>query len=304
MSGLARFTWLIIVLQVVCLPAPGAEEARNILVVTKDSADYLFGAGGTLAKFTQEGYDVYLAQFGNDEKMSQGLSPAQSRLANVEEGRDAAKLLQVKDTVYLGHKSGEFGYVSSTEMRKQLFALIRHYRPRKLFIPDPYVHYLEDSDRYFLGRLAEEAWGYSGGGTFAPELWRAGLKGYGVREVYFYSASRPYRPREGGEGRARMMGVDVTSTMDQKKTAIELLRTRNRVYARQTRDRLRAAGRPLDLLTPLTDLAVRRLVGAYVTELAETIGVKYGFERAEEFNYVGGRGPEIPRHLSERAVRK
>ena len=287
------------------LPAPAhTQDAKNVLVVTASSGDYMFGAGGTLAKLVQEGYTINVVQFGNDEKITHGLSPAQARLANVEEGKDAAKLLGVNDTVYMGHKSGEFGYVSSSEMRKQLFALIRHFKPLKLFIPDPYVHYQDDSDQYFLGRLAEESWGYSGGGTFAPELARIGLSGHGAPEVYFYAMSRPYRPGEGGEGRAKMMTIDISSTIEQKVNVIELLRTRNRVYAQTVKGRLAAAGRPASLLTPLDDLAVRKLVRAYVEELAATIGGKHGFAYGEEFNYVGGRGPSLPEHLRERAVAK
>ena len=284
------------------VPAP-AQEPGNILVVTTNSGDYMLGAGGTLIRFIQEGYDVYVAQMGNDEKITHGLSPAQARLANVEDGKAAAKLLGVKDTVYMGHKSGEFMYVSPTEMRKQLFGLIRHYRPRKLFIPDPYVHYLDDADPYQLGRAAEESWGYSGGGAFAPELERAGLKPYGAPEVYFYSLQRPYRPGEGGEGNARMMSVDISATIEQKINAIELLRNRNQVYARTVRDRLAAAGRPTDLLDPFDDGAVRKLVRAYVEQFGRVVGAKYGYPAGEEFNYVG-RGPELPPHVLQNAVPK
>ena len=292
------------VLLVLCVAGrSSAQESGNILVVTANSGDYMFGAGGTLIKFIQEGYSVYVAQMGNDEKVTHGLTPAQARLANVEDGKAAARLLGVKATVFMGHKSGEFMQVSSTEMRKQLFALIRHHRPRKLFIPDPYVHYLDDTDPYHLGRLAEEAWGYSGGGTFGLELERMGLDPYGAPEVYFYSHQRPYRPEEGGERNARMMPVDITSTIEQKVNSIELLRNRNQVYARTVRDRIAAAGRPIDLLSPFDDGAVRKLARAYVEQLGRTIGAKYGFPVGEEFNYVG-RGPALPPHVLEKAVPK
>src|SRR5207249_700024 len=80
------------------LAAP-LNAAPKILVVTAGSADYIRAAGGTLASFIQQGYTVDVAQFGNDEKLSSGLTPAQTRLANVEEARQAAKLLGVHDTV-------------------------------------------------------------------------------------------------------------------------------------------------------------------------------------------------------------
>ena len=284
------------------VPAAG-QDAGNILVVTANSGDYLFGAGGTLIKFVQEGYSVYVAQMGNDEKIAHGLTPAQARLANVEDGKDAAKLLGVSDTVYMGHKSGEFGYVSATEIRKQLFALIRHFRPAKLFIPDPYVHYLDDRDQYHLGRIAEESWGYSSGDTFSPELKRMGLQGYHAPEVYFYSHQRPYRPGEGGEKRARMVAFDITLTIEQKMNSIELLRNRNQVYARTVRDRLVAAGRTAEMLNPLDDIAVRKLVRSYVEQLGATIGAKHGFRFGEEFNNAG-LNPALPPHVLEKAVPK
>jgi LmbE family N-acetylglucosaminyl deacetylase len=280
-------------------PWCAAQAPRRILVVTAGSADYIWAAGGTLAAFIQNGHTVDVAQFGNDEKLSGGLSPAQTRLANVEDGKDAAKLLGVHDTVYMAHKSGETGYVSSTEMRNQLFALIRHLRPQIIFIPDPYVHYQADQDQYYVGKMAEEAWGYSGAGTFANEVERMGFKPYGAPEIYYYAVSRPYRSGEGAEGQAKFLPVDITSTIDIKCGALELLRTRNRVQAMRA---LRSGALP----QPLDELSVRRFIRAYAEELAETIGKRHGFRYGEEFNHVNTRAGanELPAHVRERAVPK
>src|SRR5258708_5415400 len=155
-----------------------AQTDRRILVVTASSGDYIQGAGGTLARFIRDGWRVDVAQLGNDEKVSHGLTPAQTRLANIQEGKAAAKLLGVKDVILMDLKSGELDQASSTEMRNQLFALIRGIRPQIIFIPDPYIHYQEDHDIRRIGFMAEEAWGYSGGSTFANELTRMGLKPY------------------------------------------------------------------------------------------------------------------------------
>ena len=261
-------------------------------MVTAGSADYIWGAGGTLASFIQKGYTVDVAQFGNDEKASSGLTPAQTRLANVEESRQAAKLLGVHDTVYMGHKSGETGQVASTEMRSQLFALIRGLKPRMIFIPDPYVHYQLDHDPFYVGKMAEEAWGYSGGSTFASELDRMGFHPYSAPEVYYYT-ERPYRKGEGGEGNAKFLAVDISSTIDLKCMAIELLLTYNRFRAAQAR------------LRGLDDFSVRNLARSYAEELAETIGEKHGLRYGEEFNYVNMRsGDGLPPHLREHAIPK
>ncbi len=280
-----------------------AQDAGNVLVVTAGSGDYVLGAGGTLATLALEGYQVHIVQLGNDEKAATGLSPAEARWSNVEEAKQAAEFLGFRDTVYLGHKSGELGQVSSTEMRKQLFGLIRHFRPRKIFIPDPYVHYQPDRDQYWVGAVAEEAWGYSGGATFSPDLARMGLGPYGVPEVYYYVAGRPYRPGEGGERNARLIAVDIGPMFPAKVTALQMLRTRNRMQALHARRRLARAGRPAEVLDPGDDVAAKRLAEAFVEELARAVGRKHGFRYAEEFNYVGP-GPVIPPHALERAIPK
>ena len=293
---------LVLFLLLAALPA-AAQSAGRILVVTTDGADWMVGAGGTLAQAVLDGYAVTVAQYGNDEKESAGLSQPETRWANVQEAKAAAEFLGVEDWVLMDFKSGETGYVSSTEMRKQLFALIRHLKPAKLFIPDPYVHYQPDWDNYFVGRMAEEAWGYSGGGAFGPELERLGLAPYSAPEVYYYAAGRPYRPREGGEVAARLEAVDIAPLLDAKLTALAMLRTRNQQTARAAHTRLANAGKSVDSLPAFDERAIQELVKAGARELAAEIGAKHGFEFGEEFNYVGP-GPAIPLHALERAVKK
>ena len=264
-----------------------SQDSRRILVVTASSGDYVFAAGATIAAFVQQGWRVDVAQLANEEKMSAGLTPAQTRLANVQEGRAAAKLLGVTNVVMMDHKSGELAYVSSTEMRAQLFALIRGIKPRILFIPDPYVHYQDDRDLYWTGKMSEEAWGYSGGATFANELERMGFTPYGAPEIFYYAA-RPYRPGEGGEAwKARFIARDAGEFLEHKIQAAELLNTRNRAWTA-----LRTGW--------FDDARVRSFVRAWITELAETIGSRHGLRYAEEFNHVGSPEP-VPPYALDRA---
>lgn len=264
-----------------------AQADRRILAVTASSGDYILGAGGTLAKFMREGWRIDLVQMGNDEKFSTGASQAQTRLANVQEGKAAAKLLGVRDVIMMDHKSGELGYVSTTEMRNQLFGLIRYIKPKILFIPDPYVTYQADRDRRYVGLLAEEAWGYSSGRTFANELERMGFPPYGAPEIFYYSAERPYRAGEGGVRKAKFVVRDIGETIAHKVDAALLLNTRNSAWVARR--------------TSLTDmLTVNGYVRAFVEQLARETGAKHGFEFAEEFNHVGP-GEGIPDYALERA---
>ncbi len=290
---------LLTALSAMGLPARAQERPGAVLVLTASTRDYLFGAGGTLAKLVDEGRPVYVLVFGNEEKDSVGLSPARTRLANNEEGERAAKSLGVAETLNLGHKSGEFGQLSTSELRNQAMAMIRFWKPEIVFFPDWYSHYLEDKDTYWVGRMAEEA-PYGGGSYFLQEMTYIGFTGYAAREYYFYSPFRPYRPREGGEGGATLKAVDITTTLERKLGAISELATSNHRYAVDTRKRLELAGRESPLLKELTPRTIQELSSAYGEELAEAIGRKHGLRYAEEFNHLApSRG--IPAHIREKA---
>lgn len=274
------------------LPGPAAFAQNRILVVTSSTGDYIWGAGATLAQFVKDGWRVDVAQFGNGEKRLPGATPAEARLAAMEEGAAAAKALGVTDLIRMEHKSGELGHVSSTEMRNQLFALIRGIKPKILFIPDPYVHYQDDRDIAFAGFMAEEAWGYSGGGAFANEMARMGLKPYGAPEVFFYSPMRPYRAGEGGEvAKAKFAGRNVTgAAFEIKQAAIAKLAAYNRGWLQMR------SGRAFDDAREVAHHASQ-----FAEELARTIGTRHGFPFGEEFNHVGPAADPIPPYALEKA---
>lgn len=276
-----------------------AQTPGPVMVVAANSRDYLFGAGGTLARMIAEGRPVYVLLFGSEDKDAVGLAPARARLANKADGERAAKVLGVKEVLHLGYPSGEFGQISTSELRNHVMTMFRVWKPEILFFPDWYIHYLDDKDTYWAGRMAEEA-PYGGGSYFLQEMTYIGYPGYAPRQYYFYSPYRPYRPREGGEGPASLRAVDITSTIQIKLRAIAELKTANQLYALQTRERLRAAGRPGKLPAELTPETAAELARAFAEELAAEIGRKHGLGFAEEFNHLGGR-PAIPEHVREKA---
>lgn len=270
--------------------AAAQQPKGAVLVIAPSLRDCLFGAGGTLAMMAAEGRPVHVVVFGNEEKASVNLGPAETRLANNEEGEKAAKLLGIKEVLNLGHKSGEMGYISSGEMRNQVMAMMRLYRPEIMFFPDWYIHYLTDNDVFRVGHMAEEA-PYGGSSLFLQDLTYMGYPGGAARQYYFYSPYRPYRDREGGEGAASMKQVDVGSVLARKTEAILQLTTANEAWANMVRVR---SGRP--------NLATRELVQEFVSELARENGKRSGIGYAEEFNHLGSRGG-LPAHVREKARR-
>jgi len=276
-----------------------AQTAGPVMVVAANSRDYLYGAGGTLAQMIAEGRPVYVLLFGNEDKDAVGLAPARARLANSADGDRAAKVLGVKEVLHLGYPSGEFGQISTSELRNHVMTMFRVWKPEILFFPDWYIHYLDDKDTYWVGRMAEEA-PYGGGSYFLQEMTYIGYPGYAPRQYYFYSPYRPYRPREGGEGHASLRAVDITGTIKVKLRAIRELTTANLRYASEVRERLRAAGRGARLPAELSPEAAGELACAFAEELAAEIGRKHGFRFGEEFNHLGLR-PAVPEHVREKA---
>jgi LmbE family N-acetylglucosaminyl deacetylase len=269
---------------------PAAAQARSIVVVSAAGGDYLRGAGGTLARFIEEGYKVYVIQAGNDEKNSIGLGPAETRLANNADGARAAKTLGVTEIVNLNNKSGELSQLSSNELRNQMSTLIRFYKPQKLFLPDPFIHYDPEWDQFWTGRAAEET-NYTNSAAFLAELAKVGVGGHGVPETYYYSARRPYRPGEGGHNGARLEAVDISRTLGRKVAACLELKTGNAAYAEHIRLRLEMMNRSTSLLNRADGVA--ELAREWVNELGSTIGAKHGFAYGEEFNYHGSAPGEV-----------
>lgn len=255
-------------------------------MITPSMRDCVFGAGGTLAKFASEGRAVYVAVLGNEEKLSAGLGPAETRIANNEEGERAAKRLGVKEVINLGHKSGELGYISSSEIRNQVMALTRLYKPEILFFPDWYVHYQDDNDLYRAGRATEES-PYGGSSLFLQEMSAQGFPGFAAREYYFFVPYRPYRAREGGEGNATMKQVDICGMMDRKVSAALEMTTANRAFAQ--------------VRSPGAD--GQAFARTFVEELASAVGQRHGMRCAEEFNHLRPV-PGLPEHVREKARKK
>jgi len=285
------------------LPCPAQQQTRTIVAISAGGGDYLKGAGGTLARFIEEGYKVYVVQIGNDEKYSIGMGPAETRLANNEDAERAAKALGVTEIVNLNNKTGELSQLSSNELRNQMSTLLRFYKPQKLFLPDPFIHYDAEWDQFWVGRAAEET-NYSNNDVFLAELTRVGLKGHSVPETYYYSVRRPYRPGEGGHNGARLEAVDISKTYERKVAACLQLRTTNRAYAEHVRWRLEFMNRPSALLEKIDPAAVESLAREWILELASTIGAKHGFSYGEEFNYHGsppGTTQPLPSWILERA---
>jgi LmbE family N-acetylglucosaminyl deacetylase len=265
-------------------------QSPVVLVVTADASDYLLSAGGTIAGMIDKGATAYLIRVSNDEKDSWDLSPEETARRTRAESEQAARILGFKEVVSLGYRAGELAGVSFTEIRDRLIFYIRLYKPRVLFIPNPYNEYDRVLDRYYTGRCAEDAWRSAGFGNYAPPLGEAGLAPHQTPELYYYG--QPFDPRRReAETTAtfvpELKTIDISALLARKVKAAQALRTINYSMARRLNGRLNESGRRLRLLDTIDDDSVNRLAQKNVEGLATIAAEGTGYGAAEEFHYAG-----------------
>ena len=208
---------------VILLALTASLSAETALVVTADQTDWALAAGGTIAKLAADGVEVHLVRVGNDEKDSWDLSPEETAVRARKECEEAARILGVKQVHSLGYRSGELVGVQHTELRDRILFFIRKYKPRTLFLPNPYAEYVEALDRFHVGKAAEDAWRSGPLENVQPAFASAGLEGHVIDEVYYYAQPVDPRRRE----------PESTATFVPQPKALDIAATIEKRFARR-----------------------------------------------------------------------
>jgi LmbE family N-acetylglucosaminyl deacetylase len=281
-------------------------QSPVVLVVTADAGDYLLSAGGTVAGMIDRGATAYLIRVSNDEKDSWDLSPEETARRTRAESEQAARILGFKEVVSLGYRAGELAGVSFTEIRDRLIFYIRLYKPRVLFIPNPYNEYDRVLDRYYTGRCAEDAWRSAGFGNYAPPLGEAGLAPHQTPELYYYGQPFDPRRREAETSATfvpELKTIDISALLGRKVKAAQALRTINYSMARRLNGRLTESGRRLRLLDTIDDDSVNRLAQKNVEGAGGNRGRGVGLRRGRRISLRGVAFPH-PIEVSAMIVRR
>jgi LmbE family N-acetylglucosaminyl deacetylase len=261
-----------------------------VLVVSADTENYLLSAGGTIAGMIDKGALVYVIRVSNDEKDAWDLTPEEAASRTRAESEQAAAILGVKEVISLGYRSAELADVPFTTLRDRLMVYIRHYRPRVMFIPNPYTEYDRVLDRYYTGRAAEDAWRSASLENYLPPFGASGLKPHLTPELYYYA--QPFDPRRRDpESTATFVPetklVDISPTFGRKLKAVQALRTVNHSAAMRLKTRLASSGRKLPLLAEVNEASINKLVEENVRGLAKLAAAATPYTMAEEFRYAG-----------------
>jgi LmbE family N-acetylglucosaminyl deacetylase len=114
---------------------------ERALAVLAHPDDVDFGAGGTIATWTDQGVEVTYLLLTNGDAGGFDPAVARSDIAGIrqEEQRAAAKAVGVTDVRFLGYPDGQL--TASFELRRDISRVIRQVRPQRLLMQSPEINW-------------------------------------------------------------------------------------------------------------------------------------------------------------------
>jgi LmbE family N-acetylglucosaminyl deacetylase len=179
----------------------------NILVIYAHPDDAEFLAGGSIAKWIEEGHQVY-AISATDGSLGTRI-PGQTR-AQVAERRKG-ELTRAMEVIG-GHEPIGFWFPDGSlsdhceELKKELAFWVRKSRAERIVTFDPWLNYEINPDHIAVGRIASEVATFACFPLYFPEQIEAGLEPHQPREVWYML------PTERAPNRI----VDIGSTFEKK----------------------------------------------------------------------------------------
>jgi LmbE family N-acetylglucosaminyl deacetylase len=191
------------------------QEQVRALVVVAHPDDLDFGAGGTIAAWTDEGIDVSYCLITDGDAGGFDPDVPRGEIAGIRqaEQRAAAKELGVEDLTFLGYPDGRL--TVSVELRRDISRVIRQKRPHRVLTQSPERNwdrvYASHPDHLAAGEAAMCAVYPDARNPFAHlELAAEGHEAWTVEQVWVM----------GGAGGVADRYVDVTDTFDRKLAAL------------------------------------------------------------------------------------
>jgi LmbE family N-acetylglucosaminyl deacetylase len=170
---------------------------ERVLVVTAHPDDVDFGAGGTVATFTEAGLAVTYCIVTDGDAGGFDPTVPRSEIPTIRraEQTKAAELLGVHDVRFLGYRDGEL--TVSHDLRRDISRVIRQVRPQRMLIQSPERNWervqASHPDHLAAGEAAMQAIYPDARNPFAHPslLGDEGLEAWTVPEVWVMAGPRP-----------------------------------------------------------------------------------------------------------------
>jgi LmbE family N-acetylglucosaminyl deacetylase len=173
------------------------QKPQKVLVILAHPDDPEFFCGATLARWIDAGHEVNYLLLTRGDKGSDNPSVCPDELMSLrmEEQRQAANVLGVKDVTFLSYPDGFI--IPDLEMRREVVRHIRRIKPDIIVTSDPlnyYIRglYINHPDHRAAGQVTLEAVFPAAGNLFYfPELLTEGLAPHSPSEVWISLTHEP-----------------------------------------------------------------------------------------------------------------
>ncbi len=186
------------------------ESYKTVMVVVAHPDDAEFSSAGTIARFTEAGFDVIIVQVTSGDKGTSRRDISPADLATLREGEEseAASRLGVKTVEFLRCGDGEL--VPDLTLREKIVRQIRKYRPDIVISHDPFRPYALHPDHRAVGTAAvDSVYPTARDPLYFPEHLEAGLEPHKVAELWLYGSESPDK------------FIDISTTLHRKVHALK-----------------------------------------------------------------------------------
>jgi LmbE family N-acetylglucosaminyl deacetylase len=138
-------------------PPLGHDGPKTLMAIMAHPDDIDFGSAGSIAKWCSEGWTVYyvLATSGDKGTHDPAFTPQELAATREAEQREAARILGVKEVIFLGYPDG---FLEPTpELRGQLVRLFRVYKPDVVLTWDGFRPSFNHFDHRNIGIAVRDA---------------------------------------------------------------------------------------------------------------------------------------------------
>jgi len=240
----------------------------NVVAIFAHPDDLSIFCAGTLARWAEEGHNVYALCCTSGEVGTLRLDLTKEQVADTREKelRAANEIIGVKETIILDYPDA--GFINGPELREKLVFFVRKLKADRVVTFDPWVSYEVHPDHVIVGRMAAEAAAFAAFPLLYPEQRKKGVEPYACSEVWFM----------GLLGHKPNYFVDITSTLEKKIEAALKFEATLELLAQLFAPKIDPANVSTDELRKLTKYANR-----LYRSLATAIGSKADLKAAEAF---------------------
>lgn len=181
------------------LTPPDLMASKRVLCVQPHPDDNEVGAGGTIAKLSEQGTEVYYLTVTNGDLGIPNVTPEEAKTIRAKELEDAGRYLGVKGFYSLGLPDNM--PQSIEEIVPAVVEIIREVKPDTILCPDPWLPYEAHADHRKTGYAVAQAFLMSGNSNYPRGQQN---KPWEPQVIAFYFTANPNTV------------VDITATIEKK----------------------------------------------------------------------------------------